>query len=140
MKHPVLITALLIFSLTACDKAPSEKPLVPDPVNPPSGTLPPGHPPINANALTESPSGVLHADQTQRATVISTIDIPQFTYLEVKQDNQTKWIAAATIAAKKGDVILFDHGETVTNFSSKTLMRTFPSITFVNHVSIAKEK
>lgn len=140
MKHTALITASVMLTLTACDNKPTEKPSVPDPVKSPSTALPPGHPPINNDAQTESPSQAPNVEQTQKATVVSTIDIPQFTYLEVKQNNQTKWLAASTIAAKKGDVIQFDHGETVKNFNSKTLMRTFPSITFVNRVTIIKGK
>jgi hypothetical protein len=77
---------------------------------------------------------------TQKATVISAIDVPQFTYLEVKQDNQTRWLAASTIAVKKGDIIQFDNGATMENFNSKILNRTFPSITFVNRVTVAQGK
>jgi hypothetical protein len=76
------------------------------------------------------------AELTQKATVISSQDVPQFTYLEVKQGDQTRWLAASTIAVKKGDVIQFDNGSTMTNFTSKTLNRTFPSITFVNRVTV----
>ena len=41
---------------------------------------------------------------------------------------------------KKGDAIQFDHGETVENFNSKALNRIFPSITFVNHATVVKNK
>jgi hypothetical protein len=84
------------------------------------------------------PSDRTDVELTQKATVISTQDVPQFTYLEVKQGDQTRWLAASTIAVKKGDVIQFDNGSTMLNFSSKTLNRTFPSITFVNRVVVAK--
>jgi hypothetical protein len=140
MKRNALLTVLLALALTACDKKPPEKPFVPDPIIPPSGTLPPGHPPVNGNNPTTTPSNAPNVEQTQKATVVSTIDIPQFTYLEVTQDKQTRWLAAATIAAKKGDVIQFDRGETVTNFNSKALNRTFASITFVNKVNIVIAK
>ena len=75
----------------------------------------------------------------QRAIVVSTKDIPQFTFIEVKQDGQTRWLAASTVAVKKGDVIAFDHGSTMENFTSKTLKRTFSSITFVIQVSVVKK-
>jgi hypothetical protein len=139
MKHTALITTLILLTLTACDKKPSEKPFVPDPVIPPSGALPPGHPPINSEGQTTMPAATSKVEQTQKATVVSAIDIPQFTYIEIKQDNKTRWLAAKTIAVKKGDVIQFDHGETVTNFNSKTLNRTFASITFVNNATVVKE-
>ena len=140
MKQTALITVLAMLMLTGCDKKPAEKPFVPDPIIPPSGTLPPGHPPINTNDQTMASSVPSQAEQTQKATVVSALDIPQFTYLEVTQNNQTRWLASKTIAAKKGDVVLFDEGSTMTNFSSKALNRTFPSITFVNNATIANSK
>ena len=135
-----LVTALVMLALAGCDKKPSEQAPVSPPAISSSATLPPGHPPINSDDSAMASPATTDAELTQKATVVSVIDIPQFTYLEVKQDNQTRWLAAATIAAKKGDVIQFDHGEAVSNFNSKTLMRTFPSITFVNRVKIVKGK
>lgn len=138
MKHTMLITVLFTLALTACEKKPPEKPFVPDPLIPPSGTLPPGHPAINTGDQT--PSDAPNVIQTQKATVVSTIDIPQFTYIEVTQDTKTRWLASKTVAAKKGDVIQFDRGETVENFSSKALNRNFDSITFVNRVTVVIAK
>lgn len=140
MKHPALITALFMLTLTACDKKPSQEPFVPTPVFESSGTLPAGHPPVNSEGQTTTLSDAPEAAQTQTATVISTIDIPQFTYIEVKQNNQTRWLAAATIAAKKGDIIQFDAGSSIPDFKSKALNRTFPGMTFVNHAAIKKGK
>jgi hypothetical protein len=139
MKNTAVLTALVVLALAACDKKPAEEPFVPDPVTPSSGGLPTGHPPINngpANALAEA-SDVL---QSQQGTVVSVINIPQFTYLEIKDDKGTRWIAASTIDAKKGDVVKFDQGSTMNNFNSKTLNRTFASITFVNRVSVVNAK
>ena len=44
------------------------------------------------------------------------------------------------LPVKKGDVIRFDNGMAMTNFHSKTLNRTFPSVLFVNSVVVTKEK
>ena len=141
-RHTLLLTVLALLLLNGCDKKISEKPFIPDPgklpaVTLPEDTLPTGHPPINNDQTSSDES---HVDLTQNATVISTIDIPQFTYIEVKQNNQTRWLASRTVAIKKGDAIQFDHGETVEDFNSKALHRTFPSITFINHVAVAKNK
>jgi len=138
MRNIAIIAALVMFSLTACNKKPAEEPFVPDPVIPSSGSLPAGHPAINSqtNALADMPG----AFQSQKGTVVSIINIPQFSYLEVKQNSQTRWIASSTVKAKKGDAIEFDSGSTVANFNSKTLNRTFPSITFVNHVTVLDGK
>lgn len=138
MKHTAIITALAMLALTACDKKPSEEPFVPTPVFSDRAFLPTGHPPVNNN---EQPNSIApEAVQMEQATVVSTIDIPQFTYLEVSQNNRTRWIAASTIAVKKGDAIEFDNGTTIVGFNSKILNRDFPDMTFVNHVSIDKGK
>jgi hypothetical protein len=140
MKNTAMLTVLVVLALTACNKKTSEEPFVPSPVTSPSGPLPPGHPPINTNDQAMTSSDTSDVVQTQKATVISTINIPQFTYLEVKQDNQTRWLATSTNSAKKGDVVQFDNGSTMENFKSKALNRTFPSITFVNRVTIVNGK
>jgi hypothetical protein len=80
---------------------------------------------------------------TQKAQVLSTINVAPYTYLEVTQDNKTRWLATtATTAAtaKKGDTIQFDDGTLMTNFSSKVLNRTFPSISLVGRLIVANGK
>jgi hypothetical protein len=138
MKHTALVTAIFVLALSACDKKPSQEPFIPTPVFESSDNLPPGHPPVDSSSQTTTLSDAAEAAQTQTAKVVSTIDIPQFTYIEVIQNNQTRWLAAATIAAKKGDIIEFDAGSTIPDFKSKTLDRTFPGMTFVNHATIKK--
>ncbi len=160
MKFKVLFATLFIVSLSACNKNPADEPFVPagKPVdsgqrslNPlydipmpdatgASGELPPGHPAIN-NSEPETPrADAPNVDMIERATVISSISIPQFTYIEVKQGSATRWLAAAEIKVQKGDTIKFDEGSTMQNFNSKVLDRTFPSITFVNKVAIVAGK
>lgn len=140
MKHAAIFTALAMLALTACDKKTEQEPFVPTPRSASSSFLPAGHPPVNSGDQPMPPSDTPKAVQTQKATVVSVIDIPQFSYIEVKQNQQKRWLAASTIAAKKGDVIEFDDGATLENFNSKVLNRTFDSITFVNNASIAKGK
>ena len=98
-------------------------------------SLPAGHPPVGAKR-----QGQGAAQLPQKGKVLSAIDVPQYTYLEVSQDKKTFWIAGPTVAAKKGDMIRFDDGMAMSNFHSKTLNRTFPSISFVNNVVVTKEK
>ncbi len=139
MRNIALIAALVIFSLAACNKKPAEEPFVPDPVMPSTGTLPAGHPTINKQD--DSLAGMPGKFQPQKGTVVSVINIPEFTYLEVSQDNQTRWIVASSVAnVNKGDAIEFDSGTTIKNFTSKSLKRTFPSIAFVNHVTVLNGK
>ena len=100
-------------------------------------SLPPGHPPTGA---AKEGKGAPVAQLPQEAEVLSTIDAAGYTYLEVMQNKKTIWLAAPKATAKKGDVIRFDNGMVMTNFESKTLKRTFPSVTFVDRVVVTKEK
>jgi hypothetical protein len=99
--------------------------------------LPAGHPTADPKKDGKS---VPDAQLPQKAKVLSTIDAAPYTYLEVSQNKKTLWLAANAVAAKKGDVIRFDDGMTMTNFHSKTLNRTFPSVLFVSRVVVTKEK
>lgn len=144
MKYTILIAALAMTGLAACDKNPADEPFVPPAQVTPSpvpggAALPPGHPAIGGGAAM-SPADGEGIGQTEQATVLSTIAIEGFSYIEVKQHNQTRWLASKTTAAKKGDVIEFDSGSTMSNFESKVLDRTFPSMTFVNTVTVIKGK
>lgn len=75
-------------------------------------------------------------------TVLTTIDTDMYTYIEVsgKTDKDASvWLAASKMKVAKGDAIRFGSGAVMTNFHSKTLNRTFPSITFIDKVLVVKE-
>jgi len=147
MKHTALIAAIALFTLAACDKDPGNEPFVPPAQTMPltaggSSNLPIGHPAIGNNdapmpAVTDDEEEVV---QTEQATVLSTIDIEGFTFIEVKQHNETRWLASKSIILKKGDTVAYDSGSTISDFRSKVLDRTFPSMTFVNKVTVTKGK
>ncbi len=120
MKSFPIFLALAVFSASAFAQA-----------------LPSGHPPMNAKM---EGKGMPDAQLPQKAKVLSTIDAAPYTYLEVTQNKKTLWLAANAVPAKKGDVIRFDDGMVMTNFHSKTLNRTFPSVIFVNRLVVTKEK
>jgi len=80
------------------------------------------------------------AEQTQQATVVSSIDVPDFTYIEVKDGDQTRWLASTTLGVKKGDVIEFVEDSTMDEFTSKTLNRTFSSLTFIRNASVVNKE
>jgi hypothetical protein len=98
--------------------------------------------PANPHAGMKMPAAVTPHDipLTQQATVISTISVPQYTYIEAAQGKKTVWLAASSMAVKKGDVIRFDDGVVMDNFYSKTLKRNFSSIAFVNRVVVGGSK
>ena len=97
--------------------------------------------PANPHAGMKMPAMAAPAiNLSQSAKVLSTIDVPTYTYIEASQGNKTVWLAATTVAVKKGDTIRFDDGMVMHNFYSKGLKRTFPSIVFVNKVVVAGAK
>ncbi len=101
--------------------APAPAPMLAAPANPHAGMAAP-----QAIAL------------SQKGKVISSIDVPTYTYIEVAQGKKKIWLATSTTAVKKGDMIRFDNGMTMTNFYSKSLKRKFPSILFANKVVVDK--
>ena len=77
---------------------------------------------------------------TQTGSVLSTINVPNYTYVELSQGKKTIWLAASTVAVKKGDMVRFDDGMVMNNFYSKSLKRSFPSIVFVNSLVVDNGK
>jgi hypothetical protein len=102
---------------------------------------PPGHPSTDAAAaMLQLPKDTADADLPHKGKVVTAIDANQYTYIEVEQDKKTLWLAAPTVAVKKDNVIRFEDGAEMSNFHSKVLNRTFPSILFVSRVVVSNEK
>ncbi|MHB1293073.1 MAG: NrfJ-related protein [Sulfuricella sp.] len=99
---------------------------------------PTGHPAAGNGMM--MPKGATNAPLPQKGKVLSTIEASPYTYIEVSQGKKTVWLAASSVALKKGNVIRFDDGMVMSNFHSKTLNRTFPTILFVNRVAVTNEK
>ncbi len=101
---------------------------------------PPGHPtPAQARDLL-MPEKPASADELPNmGKVISTIDANAFTYIEIDRGDRREWIAAPLIALKPGSEVRYDEGSVMTNFYSKLLKRTFPSVLFVGQVVIVSE-
>jgi hypothetical protein len=72
--------------------------------------------------------------------VLSTIDVNQYTYIEVAQGAKVLWLAAPHVALKKNSTIRFEEGAEMTNFRSASLNRTFPVIRFVGRVAVVDAK
>jgi hypothetical protein len=119
MKHPAILFAIALSSSVFAANATANDPHA------------------RANM---SPMAAPKANLTQEATVLSSINQSQYTYIEVSQNKKPLWLAATSVAVKKGDLIRFDEGMIMTNFYSKSLKRTFPSITFVNQVVVSNAK
>lgn len=73
-----------------------------------------------------------------KGKVISAINASIYTYLEVSEGGKTVWLAAPTLAVKKGDTVGFDDGAPMANFYSKSLNRTFDVVYFVGKAVVLK--
>ena len=108
---------------------------------------------FSVSALAASPSSQISigsaVERTQLAAadnpmprkgkVLSTIDASIYTYIELTENGKNIWIAAPTVKVKKGDTIRFSDGAVMTNFFSKSLNRTFPSVVFVGKAEVVKK-
>ncbi|WP_213539561.1 NrfJ-related protein [Nitrosospira sp. NRS527] len=68
--------------------------------------------------------------------VLSTLDAPGYTYMELANTEKRFWIAAPTTRVKVGDRVRFEQSLVMKNFNSKTLNRTFDQVIFVNSATI----
>ena len=99
--------------------------------------LPKGHPQVDTQAQQRTGAA---PNLVNQGRVLSAIDVSQYTYIEVMQNQKPMWLATTTTAVKKDDVIRFEDGVNMTNFYSNALKRTFPVISFVGTVVVSDEK
>lgn len=63
--------------------------------------------------------------------VLSSVEVPGYTYIEVDINGRTTWIAGTPVEVVEGDTISWVPSTVMTNFYSKTLDRTFDEVIFV---------
>jgi hypothetical protein len=62
--------------------------------------------------------------------VLEVQDVPSYTYLRLKTQNGETWAAIVTTPIKPGAKVTIENAIVMTNFQSKTLNKTFPTIIF----------
>ncbi|MGO8756015.1 MAG: NrfJ-related protein [Gallionellaceae bacterium] len=94
----------------------------------------------SAQPATSAPKLQLAANDQfpHQGKVLSSIDASIYTYIEVSENGKNIWLAAPTVAVKKGDTVGFDEGQPMANFYSKSLDRTFPVVYFVGKAVVIK--
>jgi hypothetical protein len=70
--------------------------------------------------------------------VVSHMDAAGYTYMELDNGGHKFWIAAPTTTVNNGDHVRFVENMVMTNFTSKTLNRTFSTLIFVTSTEIKK--
>ncbi|UCH44434.1 MAG: hypothetical protein JSV11_09030 [Nitrospiraceae bacterium] len=71
-----------------------------------------------------------HASSTLQGKVTETMDSGGYTYVNLETDGKKTWVAIPKTKVDVGQVIAFQPGMEMTGFESKSLNRTFESITF----------
>jgi hypothetical protein len=78
----------------------------------------------NPLLATPVPAGMI------RGTVLETMDSGGYTYAHIDTGAESRWIASSQSAVAVGDVVQVGEGMPMSNFTSKTLNRTFEVIYF----------
>jgi hypothetical protein len=80
-------------------------------------------------------AAVSDADLTgNNGQVLSIIQVPGYTYLEVRNNGRNLWLAGNPIEIAEGDIISWSDAAMMRNFESKTLGRTFEELMFVSAI------
>lgn len=88
----------------------------------------------------EAPSGadvaaVPDAELTgNKGQVLSVIDVPGYTYIEVRNNGRNLWLAGNPVEVAEGEIISWADAVMMRNFQSKTLDRTFEELMFVSAI------
>ncbi len=69
-----------------------------------------------------------------RGQVLSSIQVPGYTYIEVRTDGRILWLAGNPVEVEDGEVIAWDASMVMQDFQSDTLNRTFDELVFVSAV------
>ena len=70
-----------------------------------------------------------------RGRVITSLDVPGYSYLEVENATGTTWLAGNPVKVAVGDIVSWDVSTVMTNFHSKSLNRTFAEVIFVGGIN-----
>jgi len=97
--------------------------------------MPAGHPGAGAGTM----GAAAAAGGAGGGAVKSVTNSAGYTYLEVDQGGgKVVWVAAMQTAVKAGDKVQWQGGMTMTNFTARSLNRTFESIVFAQGVKVGK--
>ena len=101
--------------------------------------MPAGHPAMSGGAM-HLPQVNADAPLSQVGKVQSVMATQGFTYIEVKQNEKTLWIAVPTTQVKAGDTVHFQDIKPMDRYHSTSLDRTFYHVIFTNRVQVDPAK
>ncbi|WP_242084877.1 hypothetical protein [Aestuariivivens sediminis] len=80
-----------------------------------------------------------HAESGLKKVIVQEVlQVSSYTYLNVLEDGNKKWIAVPTIEAKLGETYYYKGGMEMPNFYSNELDRTFDSVLFLGSITSAE--
>jgi hypothetical protein len=83
-------------------------------------------------------AGAAAAGAGAGGTVKSVTNAGGYSYIEVDQGGQTVWVAATETPMKKGDKVEWQGASQMSNFTARSLNRTFEKIIFAQSVAVTK--
>ncbi len=70
--------------------------------------------------------------------VLDTIEVASYTYVQFAHGKGSQWLATNKTDVKKGDLVSFENAQSMHNFHSKALNRTFDQIYFVSDLTVKR--
>jgi len=99
-------------------------------------TAPPASHVLGNAALNSAP--VNAASLPNVGKVLEVIETDLYSFIEVTNNNSSVWLATTKTKVLKGDNIRYGQGAAMSNFTSRSLNRTFPSIIFIDRIAPIK--
>lgn len=88
------------------------------------------------NMPADNSATVSDADLTgNRGQVLSTIQVPGYTYIEVRNNGRSVWLAGNPVEVADGEVITWGDSAVIRNFKSTALDRTFEEVIFITGIN-----
>ena len=78
----------------------------------------------------DTPAPARPADTSVKGKVLEIKDVAGYTYLRLKTKDGETWAAVTTTPVKKGASVTIENVSVMSNFESKSLKKTFPTILF----------
>ncbi|MFQ6371384.1 NrfJ [Shewanella sp. YIC-542] len=73
--------------------------------------------------------------KVHEGTIVDTMNSGGYTYVQVQEGDNTFWAAGPQVKVDKGDKVQVVEQMWMTNFTSKTLKRTFDKLMFVGEIA-----
>jgi hypothetical protein len=83
---------------------------------------------------------ISYAQTTHKGTVLETLQVENYTYVRINENNKDIWIAIPKLDVKPGNTIETSAGIIMKDFNSPTLKRTFTEIIFATKASVLDSK